>query len=117
MNSALFFSAEGRIPRSQYWLGTILLLFAQIGIGFMLGEAGESSAKDVLTIITSIGFIAVGFLLAIKRFHDLGKSGWFSLLLIIPLVGILIGLIWLGCFKGNEGTNKFGPDPLQKEVR
>lgn len=115
MNSALFLSAQGRIPRSQYWLGTGVMFLAQIGISVALANAGDSSAKDMLGILTGLAFMAISFVLAIKRFHDLGKSGWFSLLLLIPLVNFFIWLFWLGCKRGTIGPNRFGDDPLQKE--
>jgi uncharacterized membrane protein YhaH (DUF805 family) len=50
------------------------------------------------------------FAVDIKRLHDMDRSGWYSLINLIPVVGTLIILIWLGFFKGTEGENRFGPD-------
>ncbi|MEE9544269.1 MAG: DUF805 domain-containing protein [Rhodospirillales bacterium] len=47
-----------------------------------------------------------------KRCHDRGRSGWFQLISLIPLIGSLWLLVELGFLKGKEGENRFGPDPL-----
>lgn len=47
----------------------------------------------------------------IKRFHDLGRSGWYCLLAFIPFISI-IALVWAGFFRWTSGPNKYGPDPL-----
>ena len=51
----------------------------------------------------------------IRRLHDLGHSGWFSLLGFIPVVGPLLWLglfIYCGFFSGQPGENKYGPSPI-----
>jgi len=48
----------------------------------------------------------------VKRYHDRDKSGWWILILFIPLVGFIWFLIELGCLPGTPGPNRFGPDPL-----
>ena len=113
INAELFTTAQGRIGRQDYWLGGLLLLVAQVAVAFVLDQGGESAAKDLLGLATMIGFAVVGFLLSIKRLHDLDKSGWFSLLLLIPIVNFFVGLVWMGFFKGTAGENRFGADPLQ----
>jgi preprotein translocase subunit SecG len=56
----------------------------------------------------------IGFSLAAKRFHDLGKSGWHSLLLIIPIYNIYV-ILGLLLQTGTEGQNQYGDDPLPAE--
>lgn len=51
-------------------------------------------------------------MLIIQRCHDLNKSGWFYLVLVIPVIGIIFALYLLFA-KGTEGPNQYGPDPLQ----
>ena len=48
-----------------------------------------------------------------KRYHDRDRSGWWLLLILIPLLGPLWLIVVLGFLKGTEGENRFGPDPLQ----
>jgi len=47
-----------------------------------------------------------------KRWHDRNKSGWWSLILLIPIVGPIWMLVELGFLRGTEGTNNYGPDPI-----
>ena len=49
--------------------------------------------------------------MAVRRLHDLDKSGWFLLLGLIPIIGVIILLVWF-VQRGTVGGNRFGPDPL-----
>ena len=60
-------------------------------------------------------FLWMLFAIAVKRFHDHDRSGWWSVLGLIPILGQLGLLISLGILKGKEGDTRFGPDPLQSE--
>ncbi len=50
-------------------------------------------------------------LLLIRRLHDLGRTGWFCLLIWFPFVNLAL-LVYAFCFKRTLGLNRFGPDPL-----
>jgi uncharacterized membrane protein YhaH (DUF805 family) len=47
-----------------------------------------------------------------KRWHDRGKSGWWSLIMLIPIIGGIWMLIELGFLRGTDGPNRFGNDRL-----
>ena len=47
----------------------------------------------------------------VRRLHDIGKSGWFYWIILIPFVGAILMIIWV-CKKGTEGENEYGSDPL-----
>ncbi len=51
----------------------------------------------------------------VRRLHDIGKSGWCWWIVLIPLVGIIILIVWF-CQKGTVGINRFGPDPLGSKM-
>ena len=48
-----------------------------------------------------------------KRFHDMGKSGWLQLIGLIPFVGGIILLVWLGAVAGDPGDNAYGSPQTQ----
>jgi len=50
-----------------------------------------------------------------KRWHDINLSGWYTLITLVPAVGLLVALVVNGFIKGTSGTNRFGPDPLVGE--
>jgi uncharacterized membrane protein YhaH (DUF805 family) len=65
-------------------------------------------------LITSLFHLAVflpSLALAVRRLHDLDRTGWWLLLALIPLIGEIILLIWF-CTRGTVGPNRFGPDRL-----
>lgn len=107
-----FLTAEGRLNRKPYILrGWFLSCTPYIG-GFLLGiMAGPDVAENVVLGL-QILFALPCLLLVIRRLHDIGRSGWWWLLIFIPFVNFIMG-IYLMCKKGETGPNRFGPDPLQ----
>ena len=63
----------------------------------------------VYTICALIHFIP-GLAVIVRRLHDVGKSGWFYLIVLIPFIG-LIWLLILYCTDGQKEDNKWGPNP------
>jgi uncharacterized membrane protein YhaH (DUF805 family) len=63
---------------------------------------------SLLTLLVIWPSLAV----SIKRWHDRGKSGWWVLIALVPLIGGLWALIETGFLPGTSGTNQYGPDPL-----
>jgi len=68
------------------------------------------------TIILAFGLLVMWILLAVavKRFHDRDKSGWWVLIVFVPLIGGLWYLIECGFLRGTDGPNPYGPDPLAR---
>jgi uncharacterized membrane protein YhaH (DUF805 family) len=132
---SLFLSFRGRIGRTQWWLGmlvVVLVAAVMLAIAFW-GNAPIFALPFILFVFVSI------YALAVKRVHDRGRSGWWVLVFIFvpgvldritdrlteesPLWWVLVligsaltiwGLIELGFRRGTEGTNDYGPDPLEK---
>ena len=63
----------------------------------------------VYTICGLVHFIP-GLALVVRRLHDLGKSGWFYLIILFPIIGALVLLVFF-CIEGQKEDNKWGPDP------
>ncbi len=101
----LFLSFEGRINRQPFWLGA-LAIFVANGIVFAVFQAW-------LAGLLQLALAYPTFAVAVKRCHDRNKSGWWSLLLLIPVVGIIWAVIDLGLLEGTDGGNAYGPDPFR----
>ena len=131
----LLFSFKGRINRSRMWLGMLILFVLSI-VGYVaivasLGEPFTITNLDAVTagnaepefLFNQPSLIAYGVLALIstfmslalmaKRCHDRGKSGWWSLISLVPLAGLIWFLIDLGVMEGDEGPNQWGPNPLR----
>jgi len=68
--------------------------------------------NSLWTILRSIRFSSFlpGLAVAVRRLHDVGKSGWFYFIALIPIIGA-IWLLVLFCTEGQDGTNNYGTDP------
>ncbi|MCV3239883.1 DUF805 domain-containing protein [Mesorhizobium sp. ZC-5] len=110
----LFTSFDGRINRAKFWAGVGVLfaigIVAQI-IDALLGTTGESGL-GIVGVIVMLASIYPALALYAKRWHDRDKSGWWSLIALIPLIGAVWLLVELGILEGTRGANQYGPDPL-----
>jgi uncharacterized membrane protein YhaH (DUF805 family) len=122
----LLFGFNGRIGRGKYWLGilvTILVTGAAFAAAFSFidvqslansdPEAMDPQATQQMLLLMYAAMIPGAYIsLAVfaKRLHDMGYTGWLSLLSLVPLVGIVM-FFWMGFAGGKEGPNEYGPDP------
>ena len=107
----LLLSFKGRIGRQTYWFASLSFMAAFVVSGMLVDVLGEDTGGIVvLLLVILIGYMSIA--VAAKRWHDRGKSGWWSL---ISLTGI--GAIWQlienGFLRGTQGPNRFGPDPIR----
>ena len=115
----LLFSWRGRISRSLYWVLVAITLNGFIVLFRFVTDWKIPGNNMAYEIFSGVFFMAVAAILAwinimisIKRFHDCNKTGWCVLGLMIPVIGPLFGLIYLGFFKGTDGKNDYGEDPV-----
>lgn len=120
----LLFGFSGRIGRGQWWLAqlavlvllvvTLIALFHVAGIS--AGQKLRAFQSDRLSVslvllIGSALSLWINFAATIKRYHDLDKSGRWSLLLFIPYIGGLWVLVECGFFSGSDGNDDYGSPP------
>ena len=112
----IFLLWHGRVSRKTYWICGLLPLIA-LSVGRVALCSPAASTAEIcsridlpvwLTLVVLAGAIYIGLMLSIKRSHDLGYTGFFSLVLFVPLVN-LWPLVMFGFFKGVEAENKYGP--------
>ena len=116
-----FKNFSGRARRKEYWMYT--LIYMPILFLAMLADnaLGTTFQMDVMGQAVDVGYgwvyVIVGLLhffpslsVVVRRLHDVGKSGWFYLIILIPLIGV-IWLLVLLVSNGNKGDNKYGADP------
>ncbi len=97
----------GRAGRAEFWW-FLLANFIVSAILSLLGQA--STIFAVLGAIYGLAVLIPGIAVSIRRLHDTGKSGWFLLLYLIPLVGFIILIVFFAT-AGNPGVNQYGPPP------
>lgn len=111
----LYFSFDGRISRSSYWLKYMLPYFVIYVVLAMLdissGSFDYTIGYGTTSGLFTLAGIIPGLAMGAKRCHDRSRSGWFLLIGLIPLVNIWL-LIELWFIKGTDGSNRYGSDPL-----
>ena len=112
----MFLTYHGRLNRKPYILRGLLVGITSSILSNVIGVMAESSSLalnlvSLVLLVVVLALCVVSVMLMIRRWHDLGKSGWFSLLLLVPLVNFVVGL-YLWVKKGDDGPNQYGEDPL-----
>ena len=97
---------SGRSRRKEYWMFFLI----NIIIGIVLGLLATILKTGILSTIYSLAVLIPGIAVCIRRLHDIGKSGWWWFIVLIPLVGP-IWLLVLVCTEGNNGNNQYGSNP------
>lgn len=113
----LFFTSKGRLNRKSYIYRSIFLSLVLSVIQAVLTFASNTIGAlellfAVLLLVLGIFGVVASIMMLARRLHDLDKSGWWMLLLFVPLVNILF-YIYILFFKGTEGPNQYGENPLQ----
>lgn len=72
---------------------------------------GSILAQFIIGIPIVIAAIVGGWMISIRRMHDLNKSGWWLLISLIPYVDIIFS-IYVIFAPGTRGDNRYGADPL-----
>jgi len=98
-----------RACRSEYWYWTLFTAIAYI-VAYIIDSVVDPDTQ-VVTGLFALATIIPSIAIAVRRLHDLDRTGWWFLLGFIPLIGAIILLIWYAT-KGTDGPNRFGPDPL-----
>ena len=86
---------KGRATRKQFWLFTLFnFIFAVIlsMLGSMENTVGD--VFDILNLIYSLAVLLPSLAIAIRRLHDIGRSGWWFLIGFVPFIGQIILLIF-----------------------
>ncbi|MBN1756915.1 MAG: DUF805 domain-containing protein [Chitinispirillaceae bacterium] len=107
------FSFDGRMCRADYWLKGVLpmLPFGLLNnILFYVVHTNEAMAFAAVIGVLSLW---PGLALIVKRLHDRNHSGWYALMMLIPIVGPFIIMIEVAFLRGTVGPNRFGGDLIK----
>ena len=97
---------SGRAQRMEFWMFTLINLIISIGLAIVDMVVGLGFLQPIYALAVLLPAIAVG----VRRLHDTNRSGWWMLLILIPLIGIII-LIVFWVQDSQAGDNAYGPNP------
>jgi uncharacterized membrane protein YhaH (DUF805 family) len=109
---------SGRAQRAEYWYFILFYFLIYLGLAMLDGLTGTFNAETgvgVLTAIFSLATFLPYLAVGVRRLHDIGRSGWWLLIGIIPLIGVIVLIVFL--VKDSEpGENLYGANPKETAV-
>ncbi|MFW2003748.1 DUF805 domain-containing protein [Acinetobacter baumannii] len=96
-----FADFKGRARRREFWYFELFCVLLNLLLSFM-----NEDLATLAMLITLIPNIAVN----VRRLHDIDRSGWWMLIALVPIVGVLLLLFW-ATQEGNPTANQYGESP------
>ncbi len=121
-NFSNYVTFSGRAARSEFWWWVLFVMVVNIVLSWVdialfgtvetgVGSVSGYTDMPVFSSLFLLGTLLPSISVAVRRLHDRDKSGWWYWLILVPLVGPIILLVWF-ILEGTRGANRFGPDPL-----
>jgi uncharacterized membrane protein YhaH (DUF805 family) len=101
---------SGRATRPEFWYFALWLLLVSVVAGILdsiVGrwDSGSGPIETLVTLAFLLPYLAVGA----RRLHDISRSGWTQLLVLLPCIGFVLLVFWW--VQASDGDNKYGPAP------
>ena len=104
---------SGRARRKEYWMFVLFNILFSFVAGFIDGFFGTMSRNATLGIfgtVYTLLLLVPSLAVTARRLHDTGRSGWWILIALVPLLGAIVLLVF-NVSDSDPGTNKYGPNP------
>ena len=102
----------GRARRMEYWMFFLINFIITIAIAVIEAAVGS---PGILHLIYALAVFLPALGVAVRRLHDTGRTGWWLLILLIPVIGPIVILVFF-VLDSDEGDNMYGPNPKAEEV-
>ncbi len=102
---------SGRAQRAEYWYFILFSMIASIVLTILdamlgtLSPGGTGLLSGIYSLAVFIPALAVGA----RRLHDIGKSGWWQLIVLIPIIGVILLIVWFAT--DSKEDNQYGENP------
>ncbi|MDP2229941.1 DUF805 domain-containing protein [Methylotenera sp.] len=109
---------SGRARRKEYWY--FVLFNMLIGIGLMMIDIEMGTFSAINGFGTFGGIYTLGILIpaiaaTVRRLHDTNRSGWWQLIVLIPIIGGIVLIVFLAS-NSNPEENQYGPFPKESLI-
>lgn len=115
---------DGRARRSEYWYFTLCNAVISFGLqiaSFIVAAIAATAGSELLVAIAGgalgllalavgLGLLLPGLAVGVRRLHDTGRSGWWLLIAVVPIIGAIALIVFL-CQDGTPTANEYGPNP------
>lgn len=104
---------SGRARRKEYWMFFLFNLIITVVLALIDGLTGTLSSQSGLGLLSGLYSLAVlipSIAVTVRRLHDTGRSGWWILIGLIPIIGTIVLLIFM-VLDSQPSENQYGPNP------
>jgi uncharacterized membrane protein YhaH (DUF805 family) len=104
---------SGRARRAEFWWFVLFNLLGSLALGLVDAAVfgAQPGAASVFQPLFSLAMLLPNIAVSVRRLHDTDRTGWWYLLVLLPVIGIIVLIVWY-VQRGTDGPNRFGPDPL-----
>ncbi|MFD4789295.1 DUF805 domain-containing protein [Streptomyces sp. NPDC058459] len=97
---------SGRARRQEYWMFTLFSVIISIVLSIL------DNALDInfLAFIYALGVLLPSLAVTVRRLHDTSRTGWWTLIALVPLIGAIVLIVFLAS-EGKPEANEYGPNP------
>ena len=99
---------SGRARRSEFWYWTLFQIILGV-IASILDRAVFDRNNGAFSVVVGLALLLPSLAVAVRRLHDSGRTGWWLLIGLIPVIGTIVLIIFY--VQDSQGDNKYGPSP------
>jgi uncharacterized membrane protein YhaH (DUF805 family) len=106
---------SGRARRQEYWMFVLSNVIIVLFLSIIDGIAGSDSegSRSTLTTLYVLAILIPSLAVGVRRLHDTGRSGWWMLIGLIPIIGTIVLLIFI-IQDSQLMDNQYGPNPKRE---
>lgn len=97
---------NGRAHRTEYWMFVLISFLISIAISIV----GSTIKLPWVSVLYSLAVFIPSIAVGVRRLHDTNRSGWWLLLVLIPLIGFIVLIVFLATDSA-AGDNEYGSNP------
>ena len=103
---------SGRARRQEYWMFVLISILISIGITVIESMIGS---PGIIGMLYSLAVLIPSLAVGARRLHDTGRSGWWLLIGLVPLIGVIVLIVFF-VMDSQEGSNEYGENPKAATV-
>mgnify|MGYP000085435641 FL=1 len=96
----------GRARRKEYWMFTLVYMIINVVLGIL--------GMDIISGLFGLALLIPSISIAARRLHDTGRSGWWQLIVFLPIIGLIILIVFL--VQDSHDANNYGANPKLGEL-
>ena len=104
---------DGRARRKEYWYFVLFNIIISVVLSFvdnLIGTVNVDTGAGMIGGVYSLAVLIPGLAVSVRRLHDTGRSGWWLLLIFIPIIG-WIALLVFNVQDSQPEANEYGSNP------